>query len=122
MRLVFHLFFVCCRSVDDYFEYERPLDFVSSAERKRVLKEAGGDEDKANEIIMERANQEEAKKSNNNSDTPTATAATPLEPEAEDDDQSTPEVPPASEDDETASDSPTKATEDGLDALGMDDL
>lgn len=41
--------------VDDYFEYERPLDFVSRAERRKILKEAGGSEDKANEILMNRA-------------------------------------------------------------------
>lgn len=42
--------------MDDYFEYERPLDFVSAAERRKVMKEAGGDEDKANEILLARAN------------------------------------------------------------------
>lgn len=41
---------------DDYFDYERPLDFVSRAERRKVLKEAGGDEEKANQLLMERAN------------------------------------------------------------------
>eukprot|EP00980_Cylindrotheca_fusiformis_P030339 scaffold24664_cov230-Cylindrotheca_fusiformis.AAC.1 len=40
--------------MDDYFEYERPLDFVSAAERRKLLKEAGGDESKANEILLER--------------------------------------------------------------------
>jgi len=44
--------------MDDYFEYERPLDFVSAAERRKVMKEAGGDEDKANEILVARANDE----------------------------------------------------------------
>ena len=41
--------------VDDYFEYERPLDFVSRAERRKLLKEAGGSEEKANEILMARS-------------------------------------------------------------------
>lgn len=41
--------------MDDYFEYERPLDFVSRAERRKVMKEAGGDEDKANQILLDRA-------------------------------------------------------------------
>lgn len=41
--------------MDDYFEYERPLDFVSRAERRKVLKEAGGDEEKANELLLSRA-------------------------------------------------------------------
>jgi hypothetical protein len=40
--------------MDDYFEYERPLDFVSAAERRKILKDAGGDEDKANELLLER--------------------------------------------------------------------
>lgn len=42
--------------VDDYFEYERPLDFISRAERRALLKEAGGDEEKANQILVERTN------------------------------------------------------------------
>jgi hypothetical protein len=41
--------------VDDYFEYERPLDFVSRAERRKLLKEAGGSEEKANELLMARS-------------------------------------------------------------------
>ena len=40
--------------MDDYFEYERPLDFVSRAERRKLLKEAAGDEDKANQLLLER--------------------------------------------------------------------
>lgn len=44
---------------DDYFEYERPLDFVSRAERRALLKEAGGDEEKANELLMNRSTSEQ---------------------------------------------------------------
>jgi len=40
--------------MDDYFEYERPLDFVSRAERRKLLKEAQGDEEKANQMLLER--------------------------------------------------------------------
>lgn len=40
--------------VDDYFEYERPLDFVSRAERRKLLKETQGDEEKANQILLNR--------------------------------------------------------------------
>ena len=40
--------------MDDYFEYERPLDFVSRAERRKLLKEAKGDEEKANQLLLER--------------------------------------------------------------------
>lgn len=46
--------------MDDYFEYERPLDFVSRAERRKLLKEAGGSEERANEILMARAGAETA--------------------------------------------------------------
>jgi len=42
--------------MDDYFEYERPLDFVSRAERRKILKEAEGDEDRANQLLLERQN------------------------------------------------------------------
>jgi transcription elongation factor Elf1 len=38
--------------IDDYFEYERPLDFVSAAERRKLLKEAGGDEEAANQKLV----------------------------------------------------------------------
>lgn len=36
---------------DDYFDYEKPLDFVTAAERKKLMKEAGGDEAKANALL-----------------------------------------------------------------------
>ena len=42
--------------MDDYFEYERPLDFISRAERRQLMKEAGGDEEKANQLLIERSN------------------------------------------------------------------
>lgn len=42
--------------IDDYFEYERPLDFISAAERRKVLRETGGDEDAANQLLVEREN------------------------------------------------------------------
>ncbi|KAL3924807.1 MAG: hypothetical protein SGILL_000817 [Bacillariaceae sp.] len=41
--------------VDDYFEYERPLDFISRAERRALMKEAGGDEEMANQILVDRS-------------------------------------------------------------------
>lgn len=40
--------------MDDYFEYERPLDFVSRAERRKILKEAQGDEEEANRLLLEK--------------------------------------------------------------------
>lgn len=42
--------------MDDYFEYEQPLDFVSRAERRKLLKQTDGDETKANQILVDRAN------------------------------------------------------------------
>jgi hypothetical protein len=44
------------KEIDDYFEYERPLDFVSRAERRKLLHEAQGDEERANQLLVERAN------------------------------------------------------------------
>lgn len=41
---------------DDYFDYERPLDFVDAAERRKLMKEAQGDEEKANQMLIERQN------------------------------------------------------------------
>ena len=41
--------------MDDYFEYETPLDLVSRAERRKVMKEAQGDEEKANKLLLERS-------------------------------------------------------------------
>ena len=37
---------------DDYFDYESPLDFVSAAERRKLIKEAGGDEELAKQIAI----------------------------------------------------------------------
>jgi len=49
--------------IDDYFEYEMPLDFISAADRRALLKEAGGDEDKANQILIQRDNTKASEKS-----------------------------------------------------------
>lgn len=38
---------------DDYFDYEKPLDFVTAAERKKLMKQAGGDEEKANALLTQ---------------------------------------------------------------------
>jgi len=37
---------------DDYFDYEKPLDFVTAAERRSLMKQAGGDEAKANALLQ----------------------------------------------------------------------
>jgi hypothetical protein len=49
--------------MDDYFEYERPLDFISRAERRALMKEAGGDEEKANQILVDRSNAQASEES-----------------------------------------------------------
>ena len=54
--------------LDDYFDYERPLDFVSAAERRKLLKETGGDEEMANQLLMERSGQGESQPANAASD------------------------------------------------------
>jgi len=38
---------------DDYFDYESPLDFVSAAERRRLVKKAGGDEELAKQMAID---------------------------------------------------------------------
>ncbi len=40
---------------DDYFDYESPLDFVSAAERRKLVKQAGGDEELAKKMAIENA-------------------------------------------------------------------
>jgi hypothetical protein len=40
---------------DDYWDFERPLDFVSAAERKALLKQTKGDVDAANQILLDQA-------------------------------------------------------------------
>ena len=40
---------------DDYFDYESPLDFVSAAERRRLVKKAGGDEELAKQMAIDNA-------------------------------------------------------------------
>jgi hypothetical protein len=45
---------------DDYFSYERPLDFVTAAERKALLRATKGDEAAANQMLIDQ--QQEATK------------------------------------------------------------
>lgn len=40
---------------DDYFDYERPLDFVTAAERQQLLKQTAGDEEAANRMLVDQA-------------------------------------------------------------------
>ena len=91
--------------MDDYFEYERPLDFVSAAERRKLLKEAKGDEEAANKLLIERSATEDSG------------AAAPSEPAAEDivdaevvgDDETPAEAPPTEPSSEVTSEAPAEA-------------
>lgn len=40
---------------DDYYDFERPLDFVTAAERRQLLKETAGDEEAANAKLVGQA-------------------------------------------------------------------
>jgi len=40
---------------DDYYDFERPLDFVTAAERRQLLKETAGDEEAANALLVGQA-------------------------------------------------------------------
>ena len=85
--------------VDDYFEYERPLDFVSRAERRKLLKKTGGDEEAANKLLVQQqtgvATEAETSESNPNgegsqvSDEPVKQAATDALPEVAEDTEKT---------------------------------
>lgn len=55
--------------MDDYFDYERPLDFVSRAERRKLLQEADGDEERANQLLMERSASTDASPSSSGEET-----------------------------------------------------
>ena len=37
---------------DNYFDYKKPLDFVNVAQRRELMKQAGGDEGKANALLQ----------------------------------------------------------------------
>jgi len=45
---------------DDYFDYESPLDFVSAAERRKLIKQADGDEELAKKIAIDNAMKNDA--------------------------------------------------------------
>ena len=46
---------------DDYFDYERPLDFVTAAERRALLKKAKGNEEVANQMLIDQAKTAESR-------------------------------------------------------------
>lgn len=53
---------------DDYFDYERPLDFVSAAERRELLKSVKGDEEAANQLLLERESGADSEESEDTED------------------------------------------------------
>eukprot|EP00522_Entomoneis_paludosa_P012015 CAMPEP_0172441268 /NCGR_PEP_ID=MMETSP1065-20121228/1822_1 /TAXON_ID=265537 /ORGANISM="Amphiprora paludosa, Strain CCMP125" /LENGTH=333 /DNA_ID=CAMNT_0013190531 /DNA_START=86 /DNA_END=1087 /DNA_ORIENTATION=+ len=112
--------------LDDYFEYERPLDFVSRAERRKLMQETQGDEEKANQILLERAETSEESSpevASSTVDEGTEAVEEPsvVEEPKEPTKPTNPElkVEPSSE--PKADDSPSAdSSEDELDALDMD--
>lgn len=99
--------------MDDYFEYERPLDFVSRAERRKLMKETQGDEEKANQILIERA--ESSSATSATPDTPVdGKAASPPENDAPPAASEKPKSPPPSPS------PPSSGDDDILDELDMD--
>ena len=98
---------------DDYFDYEKPLDFVTAAERKKLMKQAGGDEAKANELLTKGA---EAANADG------AVADKPKKKKKKKKKKAVETEATATEDDSTPSKAPEKKVddEDDLSVLGMD--
>jgi hypothetical protein len=88
--------------IDDYFEYERPLDFVTAAERRKLLKESDGDEEKANQLLVGRATGIEGE---------TATQPTDTDKTERDDEASAESQEPESEDETSAVSQETEKTD-----------
>ena len=82
--------------IDDYFEYERPLDFISAADRRNVLKETGGDEDAANALLVERENAKASTESQAAADAVVNGATGTMEADADDEAMTEDEVVPES--------------------------
>ncbi|GKY95265.1 hypothetical protein MPSEU_000488800 [Mayamaea pseudoterrestris] len=105
--------------LDDYFSYERPLDFVSAAERRKVLKEAGGDEEKANQLLVERSAQGETNASSDASSVVDAEIVDPSPP-AESRPPKTKPSRPSSPPKQTKTEDDVDDDDDILDILDMD--
>jgi len=88
--------------IDDYFEYERPLDFISAAERRKVLKETGGDEDAANALLVERENATASEESQAAADAVVNGSTGTMEAAADDEEMTEAEVVSESEEEEEA--------------------
>lgn len=103
--------------MDDYFEYERPLDFVTRAERRKLLKEAKGDEDLANKLLIEQQGEavESAEASFAAPSTDEAAAdavdATPVEEVEEEKAQQDGSSPPKEDSEDTAAAEPSQKAE-----------
>jgi hypothetical protein len=92
--------------LDDYFEYERPLDFVSRAERRKLLKETKGDEEAANKLLLERVTGTATTTTTSNTEAD-ATSTDVLDAEIVTDDDKADEaepIPSAMDDDQDSSD------------------
>jgi hypothetical protein len=97
--------------IDDYFEYERPLDFISAAERRKVLKETGGDEDAANQLLVERENDQASTESQAAADAAVNGSTGTMAADADDDPLSEAELVSEPEVEEDADDEPMSKTE-----------
>jgi hypothetical protein len=111
--------------MDDYFDYERPLDFVTAAERRKLLKEASGDVEKANQLLLERTvgtTQEKSSSSTSVGDTGSSKADAVVDAEIVDPSPRADVPPPKSQpkQSKTPTSSPSSDDDDILDLLDMD--
>ena len=93
---------------DDYFEYERPLDFVSRAERRKLMKEAGGDEEVANQLLVGRSTTDEGVAEVDTTEVTPEDSGEEEESEGEDEGEGAIEL---DEDSEVAEEEPTEISE-----------
>jgi hypothetical protein len=115
---------------DDYFDYERPLDFVSAAERRALLKETKGDEEAANKLLVERDGAQASEESQSaadavvNGSTGTMDDSKDEEPKISEEVEETPEVIPSPKAKKVSksTQSGSSGDEDDIDILDMDDL
>lgn len=110
---------------DDYFDYERPLDFVSRAERRQLMKEADGNVDRANQILIDRASEESSSSQSSGSsfldaEIETAESTTTQEENVPVNGSKLEES--KSNEEKTSSTKPVDIDPDDLDALDMDNF
>jgi ribosomal protein S27AE len=65
---------------DDYFDYESPLDFVSAAERRKLVKQAGGDEELAKKLAIDNVMKNDKEQFIVGNDNPSSSSSSSDEP------------------------------------------